>query len=287
MITIKNLIQLVIPEYIILIFFSVLSYALIIHQGPPNLDLLLFPFLAMSFGMFGLNILNNIVDLNLDRINKPARPLPSGRIEINEAKLMCILSFLLALLFSSLINFLSFIIMVIFIFLAYIYSVPPFRLNRHFLGSSIIGGIEYSAIPCLLVWQSMGGELSILFFMIFYLLVFFGPNIKDFEDIKSEKKLGYKTLPILIGKKNSAILIIASYLLINSFVGIWTFLGFLRTSFLCAVLINYFLLLILIGVFIKKINKKEVVITQSNLMTYSMVIVSLMQLGYGAVMLWG
>lgn len=282
MIAIKSFIQLVIPEYLILIFFLIFSYSLIVFQGIPNFVLLLFPFLAISFGMFGLNILNNIMDIEFDKINKPKRPLPSGKIKISEAKFLCILCFLIALVFGFLVSPFSFILIIFFIFLAYVYSCPPFRLNKYFWGSSIIGGLEYSAIPCALVWQSIGGNFSALFFVVFYFLVFFGPIIKDFEDVINEKKRGYKTIPILIGKKNSAILILLAYFLINGFVGMLAFFGFLKTSFLSVALANTVLLLILAMIFIKKLGKKEVVITQSKLMTYAMIVVSLMLLGYGA-----
>lgn len=251
-------------------------------QGIPNFVLLLFPFLAISFGMFGLNILNNIMDVEFDKINKPKRPLPSGKIKISDAKILCVLCFLISLIFGFLVSLLSFILMLAFIVLAYVYSVPPFRLNKYFWGSSLIGGIEYSVIPCVLVWQSIGSTFSTTFFVVFYLLIFFGPIIKDFEDVINEKKRGYKTIPILIGKKNSAVLILFAYFLINSFVGILAFFDFLKKSFLYIALANTILLLILVVIFIKKLGKKEAVITQSKLMTYAMIIVSLMLLGYGA-----
>ena len=52
----------------------------------------------------GSNAINQIYDLELDRVNKPHRPIPSGALTIRQAGWFAVICYVLALLFASTIN---------------------------------------------------------------------------------------------------------------------------------------------------------------------------------------
>src|SRR5881628_1759878 len=54
------------------------------------LDKLVFGFLTASLMMAGTMILNDIYDVEIDRLNAPTRPLPSGRASLRGAYVLAI-----------------------------------------------------------------------------------------------------------------------------------------------------------------------------------------------------
>ena len=70
--------------------FGVVLGAMLATQGIPKGDYgqitALHAFSVMTF-MFSWNALNDVMDIEIDAINRPDRPLPSGRITLGSAKL--------------------------------------------------------------------------------------------------------------------------------------------------------------------------------------------------------
>ncbi|MGH9457262.1 MAG: UbiA family prenyltransferase, partial [Thermoanaerobaculia bacterium] len=80
------------------------------------------------------NALNQIYDLEIDRVNKGKRPLPSGRLSIAQAwwfvRLTYALTLWLAWMVAPLGRHECFWIVVVAIIATYIYSVPPLRTKQ-------------------------------------------------------------------------------------------------------------------------------------------------------------
>ena len=55
--------------------------------------------LSVMFFMFSWNAYNDLTDVENDRVNRPDRPLPSGRVDVASAKVGLILTMLLSLSF--------------------------------------------------------------------------------------------------------------------------------------------------------------------------------------------
>src|SRR5207245_8708979 len=54
----------------------------------PELDKLVLGFLTASLMMAGTMVLNDVYDIEIDRVNAPTRPLPSGRAGLTGAYLL-------------------------------------------------------------------------------------------------------------------------------------------------------------------------------------------------------
>src|SRR4026209_878485 len=71
--------------------------------GPWNAGLLLYPFIGLVMAAVlnaASNALNQIYDLEIDRINKPKRPLPSGRLSLKKAWTFTLVTYVVALVLA-------------------------------------------------------------------------------------------------------------------------------------------------------------------------------------------
>ena len=67
----------------------------------PPLSNALFGFLTASLLLAGTMVLNDIQDIQIDRVNTPNRPLPSGKIGVREAYALSLVLSSLAIIFSA------------------------------------------------------------------------------------------------------------------------------------------------------------------------------------------
>ena len=157
------------------------------------------------------NVINDYFDYNIDLVNKPERPIPSGRISLENGKRYAYLLFLAGTICGFLISFLTgnwipFIIVLIADVILYLYA---YKLKT----TPLIGNL---AVGFMTGFGFVFGGFTInnpdivttSIFLGFFAFVMTTAReiIKDIEDVEGDKKDGARTLPILIGKKTPAIL---------------------------------------------------------------------------------
>lgn len=82
------------------------------------------------------NGINQIFDVGVDRINKPWRMLPSGKLTVQQAWIVSVFFLLLALSIAFWVSRQTFLIVAVAASLTYIYSAPPLRTkSRGFLAN--------------------------------------------------------------------------------------------------------------------------------------------------------
>ena len=179
----------------------------------------------------GFNIFNSVYDHKIDFINKSFRGIPSGIITKKEALLFSFICFAISLFLSLLINIQFFIFILINIFLAVLYSLPPIRLKEKYVISNVTIAFSFGLIPALL-GLSIFGEISesslpFLFSILFlYTSVSF---LKDFEDHLGDKMYGVKTFSSVLGLRSARKWIIFSIFCSYFFILGLTFFGFFRS----------------------------------------------------------
>ena len=158
-------------------------------------------FLATGAG----NMLNDYYDIEIDKVNKPNRPLPSGRIGLKEAFYLTVFCFLLALLISLFISTSAAIIGFINIFILIWYAKS---LKRTILVGNL--SIAYLTGSTFLFGASFFGIEGIIVMLPLALLAFLATAareiVKDIEDIEGDSKDGAVTFPIKYGERPSAYL---------------------------------------------------------------------------------
>jgi 4-hydroxybenzoate polyprenyltransferase len=171
------------------------------------------------------NTMNQCFDLDIDRINKPHRPLPSGRIKKENALIFGWTLYALSLILASSVNFQFFFLALATLLITFSYSAPPLRLKKRGIIANVSIAIPRGLLLIVAGWASVKTIFNPepwFIGTIFGLYILGAATTKDFADIEGDKRYGVKTLPIIYGIKRSAWLIspffIFPFLLI--FVGI-------------------------------------------------------------------
>ncbi|HSR69980.1 MAG TPA: UbiA family prenyltransferase [Acidobacteriota bacterium] len=157
------------------------------------------------------NGINQIFDLEVDRVNKPSRPLPSGRMNLAQAWTVSILCLLTALALGALVNWQCLLMALAAVFFTTIYSAPPLRTKSRGLWANITIAIPRGTLLIVAGWSCVkdifespqpwivGGVFG-LFFM-------GAATTKDFSDIEGDRQGGCRTLPVLYGVRKATLII--------------------------------------------------------------------------------
>ncbi|WAS05071.1 chlorophyll synthase ChlG [Gloeomargaritales cyanobacterium VI4D9] len=157
--------------------------------------------------------LNDFYDREIDAINEPYRPIPSGAIPLGQVIAQIWLLLLAGLGLALFLDIWSgqswpviTTIAVIGTFLAFIYSAPPLKLKQNgWLGNYALGA-SYIALP----WcagHALFGTLNptIVILTLFYSLAGLGiAVVNDFKSIEGDRELGLASLPVQFGVQRAA-----------------------------------------------------------------------------------
>ncbi len=201
---IKEYIKIIRPLNDAMIGFSVIVGSFIASgRQLPDLYSLLFGFLTGFFISASAMVFNDIIDLEIDKINNPNRPLPSGKIKLRNAYIMFYIISVIGLLFSIFTGLITFLIAIISYFVAYFY-------NKYGKKSGFIGNImvAYSMGIPLLYGAAMISKLNFNI-MIYWLMIFLSgiarEITKGIADIEGDRKAGVKTIAVVLGNRKAAI----------------------------------------------------------------------------------
>jgi len=152
--------------------------------------------------------LNDFYDKEIDAINEPYRPIPSGIISVPQVVTQIFVLLLTGVGLSYLLDlwaghdFPIITILCLFgAFIAYIYSAPPLKLKQNgWLGNYALGS-SYIALPW---WtgHALFGELNLTIVILTLFYSFAGLGIavvNDFKSVEGDEKLGLKSLPVMFG----------------------------------------------------------------------------------------
>jgi len=165
--------------------------------------------LSATFLNAASNVVNQYFDIGIDTINKPNRPLPSGRISLRNSRLFAIVLYSFSLFLSYSVPNKQFITIILITgLITYAYSAPPLRTKRWAIPANLT-----IAIPrgCLLIVAGWTAVRSFYIFepwfigSIFALYLLGAASTKDFSDIKGDKMYECNTIPIILGAKKAAI----------------------------------------------------------------------------------
>jgi 4-hydroxybenzoate polyprenyltransferase len=162
------------------------------------------------------NGLNQIYDLTNDRVNKPGRPIPSGRMSLREAGWVSAILFVVALGLAALVNVQCFALAFAAALLTWAYSAPPLRTKKRGLWANITIAIPRGLLLKVAGWSTVksvfGGEPWFIG-SIFGLFLLGASTTKDYSDIEGDRADGCRTLPIEYGVAKSAWMISPSFVL--------------------------------------------------------------------------
>ena len=157
--------------------------------------------------------LNDFYDRDIDAINEPYRPIPSGAIPLGQVKLQIIVLLLAGLgvayaldLWAGHTTPVLLLLALAGSFVSYIYSAPPLKLKQNgWLGNYALGA-SYIALPW---WagQALFGQLTwtTALLTLAYSLAGLGiAVVNDFKSVEGDKALGLQSLPVAFGIKRAS-----------------------------------------------------------------------------------
>ena len=158
------------------------------------------------------NVLNQIFDLQNDRINKPRRMLPSGIISVRAAAVFAVALYAAALWMAWLVapggRHECFWLVLSAAALTYVYSGKPFRTKRHCIGANLTIAVPRGCLLKVAGWSCVAPIATDLepWYIggIFFLFLLGASSTKDYSDMQGDRAAGCITLPIRYGVKVSA-----------------------------------------------------------------------------------
>lgn len=162
------------------------------------------------------NCLNQIYDYELDKINKPERMLPSGRISFKAAGWYTLFLYLAANILALIVSLQCFFLVLVASVLTYVYSVPPFRTKRWGVWANLTIAVPRGLLLKVAGWSTVktvfSGEPWYIG-TIFFLFLLGAATTKDYSDMEGDAANNCITLPIKYGVRKSAFIIAPFFVL--------------------------------------------------------------------------
>ena len=187
---------------------AVIGAAIAYSAAPGNIVWMGLIFITVFIITGAGNAINDYFDASIDSINRPDRPIPSGRISRRRAYNLSIGLFVLGVIVSFFIGFIHsihipFWIAIFNSFLLYFYASSLKR--KIFVGNLSVSYLTGSTF--LFGGAAYGGkgiQVTFVLFLLSVLATFAREIVKTIEDIEGDKKDGASTLPIKIGETKAA-----------------------------------------------------------------------------------
>ncbi|NJE05835.1 geranylgeranylglycerol-phosphate geranylgeranyltransferase [Thermococcus sp. M36] len=169
----------------------------------PDVFTALLVFLVVALGCSAGNTINDYFDYEIDKINRPERPLPRGAMSRATALRYSIVLFAVGLVLAYVINIYSFILAVVAYTAMFLYAwkLKPLPLVGNLVVAGLTGATPlYGALAVERV--GLAGYLALCAFLVNVSREI----IKDIEDIEGDLAEGARTLPIVWGRRRAAYL---------------------------------------------------------------------------------
>jgi geranylgeranylglycerol-phosphate geranylgeranyltransferase len=200
------------PDEAFIMAMPVVIMAIVGHTF--NVSVLLASILVFFMAGAG-NVINDVFDYEIDAVNKPDRPIPSGKISLRNARIYAAVLYSIAILLGVIISCL----IRNFIFLAIIIAsaVIIYAYSRYFKAMPLIGNIVVGVMIglCFVVGGFIllcdMGDRTVFKVSVYIGLLAAVANVarelvKDMEDVHGDQLGGARTFPVLYGKKISAVI---------------------------------------------------------------------------------
>jgi 4-hydroxybenzoate polyprenyltransferase len=204
---------------------------------PWNIDLLFYPFIGLVMAAVlnaASNALNQIYDLDIDRVNKPKRALPSARLSLADAWRFAVAMYGVALVLAWFVapggRHECFWIVVAATIMTFMYSAPPLRTKRLGIWANVTIAIPRGVLLKVAGWSAVKTIIGVepwFIGAIFGLFLLGASTTKDFADMEGDARGGCRTLPIIYGVGRAAWMISPSFIVPFVMIAVGTWLRIL------------------------------------------------------------
>jgi chlorophyll synthase len=153
-------------------------------------------------------VVNDWYDRDVDAINQPGRPIPSGRVPGRRGLYFGIAWTLLSGAVAAALGPLVFGAGVIGLALAWAYSAPPIRLKQNGWWGNTAVALSYEGLPWVTAAMLMLGTLpsaEVLWLAFWYSFGCHGiMTLNDFKSVDGDRRTGVRSLPVQLGVPRAA-----------------------------------------------------------------------------------
>jgi len=154
--------------------------------------------------------INQACGVEEDKINKPYRPIPSGRVTVEEAYGLAFLLTLISLWRGFTVNMTFGFWIVVLLFFAIFYNLKPFEVRKYVWVNLFWMSVSRGLLPFVVVWSAFRDPFELkpwLLGSIAFLWVFAFQPTKDFTDVEGDREFGINTLPVVYGLERTKTII--------------------------------------------------------------------------------
>jgi chlorophyll synthase len=154
-------------------------------------------------------MLNDYFDREIDAINEPTRPIPSGAISLRNATILISVWSVFTVLIAWLIHPFVLAHVILGIVNAHLYSANPIKLKKRLWWGNIIVAFSYLMYPWLSGEVAYRGEITIHSVVIAFCYAFASTGtmtVNDFKSIEGDIRVGIRTLPVVFGERKAAMI---------------------------------------------------------------------------------
>ena len=193
----------------------------------PIVPLFIYGYITYFFVAAGGNVVNDIYDIEVDRINRPHRALPSGRMTVRQAWVYVAVLSILGIVFSWIPGRpVSALIVIVFEIIGYVYAAKVKTLGLagnlmvafSFAFGALYGSVIFAEVAGL-PWVNAIIIPVWLYFFTAFLILQARETIKGAEDVEGDALRDVRTIARVYGYKVAAI--VAASL---NFIGVFSYL---------------------------------------------------------------
>jgi len=183
-----------------------------------SVDTLLYAVAIVGFISSAGYVINDYFDVEVDMLNKPYRPIPSGRVSPREALALSTLLFVIGVLPSLGLGPYTMFFVLINAFVVFLYSYKVKEMG--FVGNVVVSleGAFTIVLGALAAAEKIGDinltNLSMLPALYAFTLLLGREVVKTIEDYKADEARKVKSLPRVVGVKKASLISIALQLLV-------------------------------------------------------------------------
>lgn len=188
------------PVNFLITFLSIVVAGIICNTGHFEIINVIYAGISGAIAAAGGNVINDYMDIEIDRINKPDRALPSGILTNKEVLLLYSVFIAASVVLAILINIYALIVVIISNLLIFLYS---FRIKR----VPLLGNIFVAFFTCLafIYWGiAVNNLLYALIPAVFaFMINLIRELVKDMEDVIGDRAQNIITFPQKYGFKKT------------------------------------------------------------------------------------
>lgn len=199
------------PLNFVISFLSIIVIGIICIEGEYSTLKIFLAGLSGAFTGSAGNIINDIFDIEIDKINRPDRPLPAELITLIEAKFIYFILFFSSIIISLFINNTALLIVLFANFMVFFYS---YRLKKIPLAGNFVVAFV-TGLAFIYGGIAVNNWSDVLFPALFaFVINFIREIVKDMEDIEGDTLKNVFTFPAKYGNNYTLKLINVSTVLL-------------------------------------------------------------------------